>query len=222
MTRGASGKMTEAEGPFAGLELQSGTDLVAAGGALEPALVMDAYRHGLFPWYDVGDPVLWWSPDPRAILPLDALHVPRRLERRRRRAAFRVERDGAFEQVMRACNENRPDGTWIHAAVVRCYTQMHAQGDAHSVEVYDGDDLVGGLYGVAFGGGFAAESMFYRLTDASKIALVALVEHLRDRGFALLDVQFLTPHLRRFGCIEISRADYLERVRTAVAMDVTW
>ncbi len=222
MTRGATSGTAGSDGPFAALELLPGTDLVAAGGELEPMLVMDAYRHGIFPWYDVGDPVLWWSPDPRAILPLDALHVSRRLQRRTRSAGFEVVRDRAFEQVVRACDENRPDGSWIHEAVIRCYTRMHEQGDAHSVEVYEEGALVGGLYGVAFGGGFAAESMFHRVDDASKIALVALVEHLHDRGFTLLDVQFLTPHLERFGCIEIPRSEYLERVRDAVSKDVSW
>jgi leucyl/phenylalanyl-tRNA--protein transferase len=123
---------------------------------------------------------------------------------------------------MRACDENRPDGSWIHDEVVRCYVALHEQGQAHSVEVYEEDRLVGGLYGVAFGGVFAAESMFHRQPDASKIAVVALVQHLRERGFALLDVQFLTPHLRRLGCVEIPRDEYLARVRDALELDVTW
>jgi leucyl/phenylalanyl-tRNA--protein transferase len=212
----------DSEGGFGGLRFVPGSDLVAAGGVLAPDLVMDAYRHGVFPWYDVGDPVLWWSPDPRAILPLDDFHVPRRLERTVRRGGFEIASDEAFEAVMRACDEARPDGTWIHEEMVRCYTRLHERGEAHSVEVRREGLLVGGLYGVAFGSGFAAESMFHRVRDASKIALVHLVRRLRERGFTLLDVQFRTPHLARFGAIEIPRADYLRRVRDAVSRDVTW
>ena len=199
--------------PFAAVPLEPGEDLVAAGGRLAPALVHDAYRHGIFPWYEADGPVLWWSPDPRGILPLDALHVPRRLERTLRAGGWRITRDEAFGEVIRACDEARPDGTWIHADMIRCYEALHAQGLAHSLEVRDAAGaLVGGIYGVAFGAGFAAESMFHRVRDASKVALVALARHLRARGFELLDVQFVTPHLAQFGCIEIPRDDYLARV----------
>jgi leucyl/phenylalanyl-tRNA--protein transferase len=215
--------MTPAETrPFQGIGMRPGVDLVAVGGQLDPDLVMHAYRNGVFPWYDAGDPVLWWSPDPRGILPLDGFHVSRRLARTLRTGSFDIAFDRSFEDVMRGCDENRADGSWIHADVVRCYTAMHANGDAHSVEVHKAGDLVGGLYGVAFGGGFAAESMFHRVRDASKVALAALVEHLRARGFVLLDVQFVTPHLEQFGCVKIPREEYLDRVKAAVAMDVRW
>jgi leucyl/phenylalanyl-tRNA--protein transferase len=223
MTRRTTTRASTSSGPFAAIEFAPGADLVAAGGELEPALVVDGYRHGVFPWYVLGDPVLWWSPDPRGVLPLDGLHVPRRLARRMRRLDYEVRTDVAFEAVMRACDERRPDGSWIHEDMVRCFAAMHRAGDAHSLEVYDEHGvLIGGIYGVAFGGCFAAESMFHRAKDASKIALVSLVDHLRERGFVLLDVQFKTPHLARFGCVEIPRSEYLERLAAAVGLDVTW
>lgn len=222
MTRGTTGGEVDPKRPFAAIRLRPGVDLVAVGGRLEPDLVVHAYRHGVFPWYDAGDPVMWWSPDPRGILPLEALHVPRRLARTLRSGRFEVHADRAFETVVRACAENRPEGTWIHEDVVRCYGEMHAAGHAHSLEVYEEGALVGGLYGVRFGGGFAAESMFHRVRDASKAALVSLVDRLRQRGFLLLDVQFPTPHLEQFGCVAIPRAEYLARVRQAVRMDVAW
>ena len=222
MTHAASHVPEPPQSPFEGLSMDAGTDIVAAGGQLEAKLVMDAYRHGIFPWYDAGDPVLWWCPDPRAILPLDALHVPRRLERTRRSGRFVVRWDSRFEDVLRACDENRADGSWIHADMRRCYLALHECGHAHSCEIFEDGELVGGIYGVAFGGGFAAESMFHRARDASKVALVELVARLRARGFTLLDVQFATPHLVRFGCIEIPRAEYLERVAAAIALDVSF
>ena len=199
-----------------------GRDLVAAGGSLEPDVVYQAYQHGIFPWYDAGEPLLWWSPDPRTILPLESFHVPRRLARTLARGMFTIRRNSAFEDVMRACDENRPDGSWIHADMVACYSELHRRGQAHSLEVFRDEKLVGGLYGVSFGGGFAAESMFHRERDASKIALVHLVRHLSARGFNLLDVQFKTEHLAQFGCLEIPRDDYLARVACALDMPVTF
>lgn len=198
--------------PFAG-PWPEGEDVVALGGTLAPDLVLDAYRHGVFPFYDASQPVLWWCPDPRAVLPLDAFHVPRRLARRMRHGDFEIRVDTAFGAVIRACNERRPDGTWIHEDMVAAYEALHRRGHAHALEVWREGRLVGGIYGVAVGACFAAESMFHRETDMSKVALVRLVEHLRTRGFELLDVQFLTPHLERFGCLEIPRAQYLDRVR---------
>ena len=192
--------------------MRPGENLVAAGGRLEPGLVLEAYRRGIFPWYDEADPVLWWSPDPRAILPLERLHVPRRLARTIRAMRYEVRLDTAFEDVMVACDTDRPDGSWIHADMRACYTELHARGDAHSLEIWREGDLVGGVYGVAFGAGFAAESMFHRVRDTSKIALVELVTRLRRRGFQLLDVQFWTRHLRQFGVVDISRDEYLARV----------
>jgi len=194
-------------------------DVVAIGGRLEPDLVLDAYRHGVFPFYDASHPVLWWCPDPRAVLPLDHLHVPRRLARTMRDPAWEVTVDTAFEDVMRACDERRPDGTWIHEDMVRCYVALHERGHAHSLEVRRAGRLVGGIYGVSAGGVFCAESKFHRVRDASKVALVSLARRLAACDFAVLDVQFLTPHLRQFGCVEIPRRAYLAEVREAVRRD---
>jgi len=213
MTRNDPQPPDPAESPFAAVPMNRGEDLVAAGGVLEPDLVLGAYRNGVFPWYDADQTVLWWSPDPRAILPLEALHVPRRLARTLEHGGFEVRRDTAFEAVMAACDENRPDGSCIHPAMRACYHALHQRGDAHSLEVWREGDLVGGIYGVSFGAGFAAESMFHRVRDASKVALVSLVRHLVERGFTLLDVQFRTDHLAQFGCVEIPRDEYLARVR---------
>jgi len=199
-----------------------GEDIVAVGGHLDPELVLDAYRHGVFPFYDEAHPVLWWCPDPRAVIPLESVHVPRRLQRTLRRPGWEVTVDTDFEAVMRACDDRRPDGTWIHEDMVRCYVELHDRGHAHSLEVRRAGRLVGGIYGVAVGGMFAAESKFHRERDASKVALVQLARRLRERGFTVLDVQFLTPHLERFGCVEIPRETYLERVREAVRRPVAF
>ncbi len=222
MTRAERPPEPPSASPFEGLSMEAGGDVVAAGGDLEPTLVMDAYRHGVFPWFDAGEPVLWWSPDPRAILPLEDVHLPRRLVRTLRSGRFEIRFDTAFAHVIAACDEDRPDGSWIHDEMRACYLELHAQGHAHSCEAWLDGALAGGAYGVAFGGGFAAESMFHRVRDASKVALASLVDHLRERGFGLLDVQFTTPHLETFGCVEIPRDEYLERVRVVRDMDVTF
>lgn len=211
MSPAIRGPFPDDPSPFAG-PWPEDEDVVAVGGRLGPDLVLDAYRHGVFPFYDAHRPVLWWCPDPRAVLPLDAFHVPRRLARRLRRGDFEIRVDTAFVDVMRACDERRPDGTWIHEAMVETYAALHRAGHAHSLEVWREERLVGGIYGVAAGGLFAAESKFHRESDMSKVALVRLVERLRARGFGLLDVQFTTPHLLRFGCVAIPRDDYLARV----------
>lgn len=210
--------MTTVDSPFA-RPWPEDEDVVAVGGRLEPGLVLDAYRHGVFPFYDASQPVLWWCPDPRAVLPLEAFHVPRRLARTLRHPDWNVSVDTDFEAVIRACDEDRADGTWIHPEMVRCYTALHHQGHAHSVEVRRSGRLVGGLYGVAVGGVFAAESKFHRERDASKVALVHLVRRLVERGYSLLDVQFVTPHLARFGCVEVPREAYLALVAEAVARE---
>lgn len=180
---------------------------------LEPTLVLDAYRHGVFPFYDDGDPVLWWCPDPRVVIPLEQMHVSRRLKRIVRKHDYEIRVNSAFDEVMRACDERRPDGTWIHDDMITCYSELHGRGHAHSLEVWREDRLVGGLYGVAVGACFAAESKFHRERDMSKVALVELVRRMRDRGLELLDVQFTTPHLLQFGCVELPRDAYLARVR---------
>lgn len=190
--------------------------LLAGGGDLAPGTLLAAYRTGIFPWPDASGTLLWWSPDPRAILPLDAMYVSRSLRRTQRRGRLRVTVDTACADVIRGCAD-RAVGTWITPEIHAAYLQLHELGWVHSVEVWDGDALAGGLYGVAVGGLFAAESMFHHARDASKVALAALVDHLRDAGFTLLDVQLATPHLRSLGVVEIPRAKYLARLADAVA-----
>jgi leucyl/phenylalanyl-tRNA--protein transferase len=193
------------------------TEIVGVGADLEPGTLLAAYRGGLFPMrVGRGGPVAWWSPDPRGILPLDAFHESRSLGRSRRRFVITV--DTAFEEVMRACAEpGRPHG-WIDDDFVDAYTGLHRLGWAHSIEALTpAGALAGGVYGVAIGGLFAAESMFHRATDAGKAALAALVELLREGDATLLDVQWTTPHLSSLGAVDVPRAKYLELMADAVA-----
>ncbi len=176
---------------------------------------MAAYAAGIFPWYNEGFPVLWWSPNPRAVLPAEELHVSRSLQRRLARRDFALTWDLAFAEVIAACGEGRKGGTWILPEMRVAYQRLHHAGFAHSVEVWQQNRLVGGLYGVQSGGLFAAESMFHRETDASKIAVVAASRSLRRAGIELFDVQFATPHLRSLGVRELARDDYLARVAQA-------
>jgi leucyl/phenylalanyl-tRNA--protein transferase len=192
--------------------------LLAIGGDLSPERLLIAYSSGIFPWFEEGLPVLWWSPDPRAILELERLHVPRRLARTLRQDRFAVTVNGDFAGVMRACADARPEGTWITESMIAAYCELHRRGHAHSVEVWHGEQLAGGIYGVSIGGFFAGESMFYRERDASKVALVHLVERLRSRGFALFDVQILNEHTARLGATDVPRDYYLDRLSTAVAL----
>jgi len=192
--------------------------LVAIGGDLSPERLLDAYRHGIFPWPSKDrDPMLWWSPDPRAILPLDGLHVSRRLERTLRSGKFAIRRDTDFAGVIAGCavGRGREGGTWLTPAMIAAYTELHRLGHAHCVETWRHGQLAGGVYGVAIGGAFAAESMFYRERDASKAALAGLMEHLRSQGFVLLDIQQWTPHTGRLGAVEIPRREYLQRLAAA-------
>lgn len=195
------------------------------GGALAPEWLLDAYRHGIFPWPDDDvHPMLWWSPDPRAIIELDGLHVSRRLRRTLRSGRFVATCDRAFEEVIRGCamGPSRRGGTWITPKMIAAYTHMHRLGHAHSVEVWRDGALAGGVYGVAIGGLFAAESMFHRVTDASKVALARLVGHLNARGYQLLDVQQWTEHTGRMGAVEVPRREYLRRLAEAVDQPVTF
>ena len=185
---------------------------------LAPDILLSAYAQGIFPMAGPDDQINWYCPDPRAILPLDAFHVPRTLRQRCRQGPFEIRINADFESVIRACAE-RDEGTWINADILEAYVLLHRLGFAHSVEAWQDDHLVGGLYGVALGGAFFGESMFHRVTDASKIALVHLVERMRTRGYPLLDVQFATPHLERFGAVEIPRADYLKRLGAALELN---
>jgi leucyl/phenylalanyl-tRNA--protein transferase len=197
-------------------ELADEHGLVAIGGDLKPKNLLKAYRSGVFPWFGEGDPVLWWSPDPRAIFELDGLHVSRRLARTLRSGRFKLTIDHDFAGVIRGCAD-REEGTWLTGDMIAAYETLHRLGYAHSLETWQGDVLAGGIYGVALGGFFAGESMFHRASDASKVALAHLVDHLRCRGFQLFDIQMLTEHTAMLGAIEIPRAEYLERLRRALA-----
>jgi leucyl/phenylalanyl-tRNA---protein transferase len=160
--------------------------------------------------------IRWYSPDPRGVLPLDRFHAPRRLLRVARSGRFEVSVDRAFRAVMEGCAADRDEGTWISGEILASYCDLHDLGFAHSVEVWAGGELAGGLYGVALNGAFFGESMFHRVSDASKVALLALVGRLRDRGFRLLDIQWLTPFLEGCGAVEIARSDYLVRLSEAL------
>ncbi len=197
--------------------------LIGLGGSLRPEWLLDAYGHGIFPWpIDDSSPVAWWSPDPRAIIELDSLHISRRLWRTCRGGRFAVTCDEDFVRVIRGCAAagNRRGNTWITPAMIAAYTEMFHQGHAHSVEVWHAGRLAGGTYGLAMGGLFAAESKFYRVRDASKVAVVRLVAHLRSRGYRLLDIQQLTPHTARLGAIEIPRREYLARLGEALRAEI--
>lgn len=197
--------------------------LVAIGGKIEPETLLQAYESGVFPWSSDPAPT-WWCPDPRAIFDMVAYLPSRSLRRHIRRAGWEFTVDQQFPAVMRMCAEPTPTrpSTWITEDFVSAYTELHRRGFAHSVEVMEGGELVGGLYGVTIGGFFGGESMFNRRTDASKAAVSFLVEHLRERGFTLLDAQVPTPHLASLGAVEISRAEYLARLHDAVRLPVSF
>ncbi len=200
--------------------------VVGFGGRLASEWLLDAYQHGIFPW-PTGDPSLpvpWCSPDPRAIFELGQFHVPRRLARTCRGGKFRATFDSDFPGVIRGCATAgaRRGQTWLTTPMIRAYTQLFELGHCHSVEVWHEDQLAGGTYGLAIGGLFAAESMFYRARDASKVALVHLVQRLRQRGYAIMDIQQITPHTAQFGAIEIPRAEYLRRLAEALCASVTF
>jgi leucyl/phenylalanyl-tRNA---protein transferase len=186
---------------------------------LSPSLLVAAYEAGYFPMAMDDGEIQWYSPDPRGVLPLERFHAPRRLLRVIRSGRFEISVDRAFRQVMEACAADRDDGTWISGEILESYCVLHEHGLAHSVEAWAGDELAGGLYGVALNGAFFGESMFHRVSDASKVALWALVTHLRERGFSLLDIQWRTPFLERFGAVEIPRDEYLAALARALASD---
>lgn len=190
--------------------------LLAAGGDLSPARLLAAYRHGCFPWYQDGQPLLWWSPDPRTVLYPDELHVSRSLRKKLRQGVFSITFDRAFSDVIEGCAAPRDhtDGTWITTPMQAAYIELHRLGAAHSVEVWQDDRLVGGLYGLAMGQLFFGESMFSRTTDASKVGFVTLVERLREWGFKLIDCQMPTQHLASFGARPIPRHVFAETLAT--------
>lgn len=191
--------------------------LLAIGGDLSAERLLFAYDRGIFPWYDEGLPPMWWSPNPRAVMDVLHLHVSRSLKRVLRSARFQVTFNRAFQRVMLECGREREAGTWILPEMIAAYTALHDLGHAHSVEVWRDERLVGGLYGVRRGGLFAAESMFHRERDASKVALVSAVPHFFASGTTLFDVQFLTPHLESLGAYEVPRRRYLELCTLAVS-----
>jgi leucyl/phenylalanyl-tRNA---protein transferase len=187
---------------------------------IEPDLLLQAYRLGVFPMAMEDGETRWFSPDPRTILPLDDFHVPHGLKRERRAQAIETRINSCFAEVIRACAAR--EDTWINDEIIASYTRLHELGHAHSVEAWSANELVGGLYGVAIGGAFFGESMFHRVTGASKIALWALIERMRARKFALLDTQWLTPHLEQFGAKEISRQLYLHLLNAAIDLPRTF
>lgn len=186
--------------------------LLAVGGDLSPARLQNAYRRGIFPWFNAGDPILWWSPDPRTVLFPHQLRISRSLAKRLRQESFSVTLDRAFRPVIHGCAAPRDlhGGTWLTPAMIAAYEALHARGLAHSVEVWRDGCLVGGLYGVAVGRVFFGESMFSRVTDASKIALVQLCRQLAEWDFGLIDCQMRTDHLLRMGAMELPRGDFIE------------
>ncbi|MBC8002656.1 MAG: leucyl/phenylalanyl-tRNA--protein transferase [Opitutaceae bacterium] len=210
----------------------SNRGLVAVGGDLSPERLLLAYRSGIFPW--TVQPITWWSPEPRGILEFDRVHVSHRLEKTIRHqvawaeepgadsCSYQLTRNRCFRQVMTECATRRRDGNWITSELIDAYTGLHELGHAHSVECWHGGELAGGIYGVSIGGFFAGESMFYRTSNGSKIALWGLVQHLQSRGFKLFDVQVLTPTTIQLGGTNISRNDYLLRLASAVALSVSF
>lgn len=183
---------------------------------IEPEVLLRGYALGVFPMAMEGGEIEWFSPNPRAILPLDAFHITRTLQQAWRKRVFEIRLNTRFAEVIGSCAAR--EDTWINPEIVRSYTRLHELGHAHSVETWQDGQLAGGLYGVSLGGAFFGESMFHRVTNASKIALVALVKNLRARRFTLLDTQWMTPHLRRFGAIEIPRHHYIHLLSRSVQL----
>ncbi len=205
---------------FPPVDLASPEGLLAIGGDLRAERLLEAYRHGIFPWYNPGQPILWWSPDPRAVMLPHQVHVSRSLAKRLRRGDLRPAFDTRFAEVMVACAGARPKNpeghTWITPPMQEAYGRLHALGYAHSIEITRDGELVGGLYGVALGGAFFGESMFSRATDASKVALVTLARHLHLWGFRLLDCQVPSPHLASLGAVNIRRRQFLRMLETTL------
>jgi leucyl/phenylalanyl-tRNA--protein transferase len=208
------------ETPFPPLDtaLAHPNGLLAAGGDLSPQRLIEAYRCGIFPWFNEGDPILWWSPDPRMVLFPAELKISRSLRKTLKKANYTIRADSAFRQVVQACaapRKGRP-GTWIHDEMIAAYTALHEMGMAHSIETWMEGELVGGLYGVSQGKMFFGESMFSRTTDASKVAFAHLVRHLERRGFKMIDCQMKTAHLASFGAREISRKEFSLKLKELV------
>lgn len=205
---------------FPAPELFDAEGLLAVGGDLSSARLLLAYRSGIFPWYSEGYVPMWWSPDPRALLDPDRLHVSRSMRKTLRRGDFELSWNRCMPRVMTECGRQRANGTWVIPEMLDAYTRLHQEGHVHSLEVWRDGELVGGTYGVQVGALFAAESMFHRATDMSKVALVALVRSLFAAGIEVLDVQFVTSHLATMGAFTIPRRDYLARIAKAAARSV--
>ena len=205
--------------------------LLAAGGDLSPERLLDAYRHGIFPWFGEGEPILWWSPDPRMVFTTEAMHVSTRMRRWLKHCDWTIRADSAFADVVQACALPRPNqpNTWITPSILDAYVHLHALGHAHSIEVYADNELVGGIYGVAVGRMFFGESMFSAATNASKVALIALCRGLHQWQFPLLDAQVASAHLLSMGALQMPRArfvahlaDYCARPATPVSWHDKW
>jgi leucyl/phenylalanyl-tRNA--protein transferase len=216
---------------FPPVQKASDDGLLMLGGELSAEWLLEAYRRGIFPWPIALAPpwheprqLAWWSPDPRAVMELNEFHCSRRLAQRIRSKTLRATCDQAFRQVMLGCAGPLKNdyGTWITPPLIEAYCELHRQGHAHSVEVWRGERLVGGVYGVSLGGMFAGESMFHRESDASKVALFHLVQHLAARGYVLFDIQQWTPHAGRLGAREIPRRQFLHRLEYALTLPVTF
>ena len=205
--------------PSADMALDDPNGLLAVGGDLAPATLLEAYSNGIFPWFNEDEAILWWSPDPRCVLFPDRVRVSRSLRKRLRAEEFQVVADRRFDEVLAACAAPRSytRQTWITARMRRAYGELHRRGYAHSLEVYRESELVGGLYGVALGSAFFGESMFHRRTDASKIALVALCQQLRRWGYELVDCQVSSDHLLSMGAVDIDRRQFLRLLARATS-----
>lgn len=210
--------------PPASQALSNPNGLLAVGGDLDPDRLIAAYRQGIFPWYEEGQPLLWWSPDPRTVLSPSDAHLSRSMRRFLRKTDFVVTFDRCFPEVIRACAapRNYTDETWITPAMQRAYSELHRRGTAHSVEVWEGDELVGGLYGVGLGRVFFGESMFSRRSNASKTAFMALACYLRKRGCELIDCQMPTEHLHSLGAQQLPRAEFISTVQRLSGMPDCW
>jgi leucyl/phenylalanyl-tRNA--protein transferase len=211
--------------PFPAVEQADEDGILAIGGDLSPARLLSAYRGGIFPWFSDDEPIIWWAPDPRFILKPDRLHISKNLQRVIRSKQFHTTRDHDFEAVITACRHiPRPDqpGTWITQEMQAAYIELHKAGHAHSIEVWQDSALVGGLYGVVAGGCFCGESMFATVSNASKIALVALADHLKQQGFLMIDSQVHNDHMERMGAELTPRHQFMQRLKQCLELDVHW
>ena len=202
--------------------LQEPDGLLAAGGNLHSGTLINAYSHGIFPWYSEPDPILWWSPDPRCILAPAEVHISRSMNKELRKQRFSISWDTAFEQVMRACGQPRSysDETWVSEEMICAYYQLHEEGFAHSIEIWCDNELVGGLYGIALGGVFFGESMFSTTTNSSKFAFISLCQQLHQAGFSLIDCQVESDHLLSLGAYTITREDFQQRLNQAIKQEI--